>query len=512
MISHPQSHGASEHDGAVSQRAEVVIIGSGFAGAVAALRLTQAGIPVTLIERGRRWDVGPTPDQPFCGTFAADGRAAWLSDETVLPVGPNFPIDRYIGLIERVRSPNLDIFCGAAYGGTSVVTGMLSLVPRRELFEQVFPPEVSYDEMVERHYPRAREMLRATTIPDDILDSETYTAMRVFKDQAARAGLEIKLIPTATDWDVMRREVSGETFRNGVEGELIYGNNSGCKLSVDRTYLAAAEATGNLTVLLQHRVTHIARRDDGRYLVHVEVIDEKGAVLHEKVIDCRALFVCAGCYWTNVLFVRARARGFLPELNEHVGEGFGNNGNVMFLRHGFGADTGPNQGGPPSLGISFPDNPVGPNFVEHPQFPAGEWSRGKLLHFSLCMNPTRGRFVYDAATDRVSLEWPADGNEFSRSVARHTLDRLNEANGGELADDMFIRGLHDGFTYHPLGGMVMGKATDMFGRVKGYPRLYTLDGSVIPGSAAAVNPSLTITANAERCIEAILAEDGLASA
>jgi hypothetical protein len=55
--------------------------------------------------------------------------------------------------------------------------------------------------------------------------------------------------------------------------ELVYGNNSGCKLSVDRAYLAAAEATGLLRVLLQHRVTDIARDKDHRYLVHVETVD-----------------------------------------------------------------------------------------------------------------------------------------------------------------------------------------------------------------------------------------------
>jgi cholesterol oxidase len=56
----------------------------------------------------------------------------------------------------------------------------------------------------------------------------------------------------------------------------------------------------------------------------------------------------------------------------------------------------------------------------------------------------------------------------------------------------------------------MGRATDYFGRVKGYKRLYTLDASLIPGSAAAVNPLLTITANTERCIEHIMANDRLA--
>lgn len=494
----------------IPEDAEVIIIGSGFGGGVAAHRLTEAGIPVTMIEKGRKWDVGSSPDQPFCRNFAPDRRAAWLSYETVLPIAPQQPIDRYIGVVERIRSPNLDVFCGSAYGGGSIVTGMLSLVPLQHLFEQVFPPEVSYPEMVAVYYPRAQEMLRVSTIPDDILASETYTSMRVFIRQAEKAGLTVKMIPTATNWDIMRKELSGEVCRSGVDGELIYGNNSGWKNSVDRTYLPAAEATGLLTVLLQHRVSDLGRRPDGRYTLHVDAIDEQGNVVRTTVITCRTLIVCAGCFWTTSLFVRALAKGTLPELSPHVGEGFGNNGNCMYMREEVGEDTGPNQGGPPSVGISYPDHPIGANFVEHAQFPAGEWSRGKLLHFSLCLNPTRGKFVYDPETDQVKLEWPPDGNDLSRRVALHTVNRLNEANGGKMTDDAVMRGLTDGFTYHPLGGMVMGKATDFHGRVKNYPRLYVLDGSLIPGSAGAVNPSLTITANAERCIEAIMAQDGLA--
>ena len=54
------------------------------------------------------------------------------------------------------------------------------------------------------------------------------------------------------------------------------------------------------------------------------------------------------------------------------------------------------------------------------------------------------------------------------------------------------------FTAHPLGGLVLGKATDNYGRVNGYRGLYVADGAAIPGSTGAVNPSLTISALAER--------------
>ncbi|MGM5068679.1 GMC family oxidoreductase [Rhodococcus qingshengii] len=53
---------------------------------------------------------------------------------------------------------------------------------------------------------------------------------------------------------------------------------------------------------------------------------------------------------------------------------------------------------------------------------------------------------------------------------------------------------------------VLGKATDNWGRVHGYSGLYVVDGALVPGSTGLANPSLTISALAERNIEAVLRE------
>src|SRR5262245_40403255 len=64
-----------------SDAVEALVIGSGFGGAVAALRLGQAGFDTVVLERGRRW-----PIRPDGNTFATfenpDGRAYWLRDRT----------------------------------------------------------------------------------------------------------------------------------------------------------------------------------------------------------------------------------------------------------------------------------------------------------------------------------------------------------------------------------------------------------------------------------------------
>lgn len=91
----------------------------------------------------------------------------------------------------------------------------------------------------------------------------------------------------------------------------------------------------------------------------------------------------------------------------------------------------------------------------------------------------------------------------ARQAAELTYNTLNKANTTSQytpSTDYVI----DGGTAHPLGGAVLGKACDYYGRVKGYKGLYVVDGALIPGAAGAVNPSFTIAALAERCLEKVI--------
>lgn len=111
---------------------------------------------------------------------------------------------------------------------------------------------------------------------------------------------------------------------------------------------------------------------------------------------------------------------------------------------------------------------------------------------------------YDRGTDSVGLSWSTRNRDETVAAAR-AVDRGIAERAGALVEYSALG--YDAnalFTAHPLGGAVLGRATDGYGRVHGHPGLYVMDGAAIPGSTATVNPSLTITALAERNIEAII--------
>jgi cholesterol oxidase len=502
---------AGPGDGGVTM-ARVVIIGSGFGGAVAALRLAEAGIDSIVLERGKRWPIRPGSWNTFAQLLLPDRRSTWLSETTVLPFGPIFTIQRYIGVLERVVGNGINLYHGAGVGGGSLVYGGMLVTPREEAFTHVFPSTIPYAEMSSTYYPRARATLRATPCPDDIIQYDEYTSERVFRDQATRAGVNYQQVDVGVDWDVIRAEHAGTVPRSALNGEVIYGNNNGCKISLDMTYLKDAEASGHCQVLPQHRVRDITRADSGKYVVMVDEIDDRGETVSLKTFVCDYLFVSAGCNGTNNLFVKAKAKGLLPMLDDHVGQNFGNNGNAMFMRWDLGVSTGARgQGSFAGQAIADFDNPISAALVEHAQFPSGQ-DCNCLLQLGMCLDTGAGNFTYDATTDRAVVNWPDGAANTPMTAMQNLADRLNTANGGTLNGSalngqLVINGILTGFTYHPIGGMTIGTATDLYGRVNNYPKLYVLDGSLLPRSAGGVNPALTITALAERCIEKIIMED-----
>jgi len=486
---------------------EALVIGSGFGGAVAALRLGQAGVNTVVLERGIRWPI--TSSQDTFATFEnPDGRAAWLRTQTISLLPPQ-TINKFTGVLEEVDGTNMTVLAGAGVGGGSLVYNGITLEPRKEVFQQVFPSTINFDEMDQVFYPRVLSVLNATFIPNDILATSFYESTRVNLQQAENAGeFQGKFARLNINWDIVRQEIAGTKRPSAIAGESWYGLNSGAKQSVDQNYLPMAEATGNVQIMPLHVVTDIIAHPDrsARYEVVTNVIDNNGTVLRTQSFATRHLFMAAGSVGTSKLLVRAKAKGTLPALPASVGQGWGSNGDILVVRAGLGTNNC-GQGGPAGHFLSEqPNNPFSPTNAIELVTPKNIAQQGVTVLVGLGLPPAAGTFSFDPTTDSVNLTWPANNDpQLAPFIngANSFVNTLNAANPGTVTANF-----SPNVSAHPLGGATVGRVCDPFGRVLNNPGLYVVDGAFVPGgSTGGVNPSWTIAALAERSMETIISKD-----
>ena len=484
-----------------------LIIGSGFGGSVSALRLAEAGIENILVERGRSWT-----NHDFCSFARLDERSTWLNNQAKIPIiNMKIPIKKYSGVIEYHTYPNMNVFNASGVGGGSLVFGATFVKPDKEIFERIFPSEVDFDELSARFYSKVEQEIGFSHIPEDIYNSKYYLYARTFKEQVINAGKTTKRLPAAYDWNIIREELDGTIAKEFLIGDGNYGTRNGSKYSLDKTYIPKAIATGKTTLLSLHQVINISIRKDNKYEVELDALDETGRVIQNKIIVCEKLFLCAGCPNTIKLLLKAKATSNLTSLNDRIGKGFGTNGKTFFRRT-IPHETGSFTGWTPAEANAHYDNPHVPILIENIPQPIGLILPGPDLksHFHVGLGATtyRGKYSYNPEEDLLELDWDKHGLDESISAAKHWCEEVNAANPGTYVDDVLIKErFANNLTYHPLGGCVLGEATDFYGRLKEYPHLYVNDSSLIPGVAACANPAFTIAAMAERNIAKILEED-----
>jgi cholesterol oxidase len=496
----------------VHLHSDVVIVGSGYGGAVTAKRLTEKGASVLMLEMGRLWNTAGSDGKAFCSILNPDGRALWFRDnlstilDLVSPVDLDVPIESQAGAIDLVESPAMKVYCGRGVGGGSLFNMAMLVTPPRDVLVRVLPA-LDPDEMLATYYPRASAMLDANLVrPSFFRSTPWYQYSRVGFSAAQSAGFQPEFLSSGYDYAYMEKEAAGLVPASACNYEAAFGNNYG-KASLDKNYLADAIATGRLTLESLHIVQSIRREAGGMYVLQVNAIDARGALVARKEVTCKRLFLCGGSMGTSELLVRARESGTLPDLNDKVGTGWGPNSDIFVMRgNHLLYPTGDKVSTVPCTGFRTVDQDGKPVFSMDIPFPVGLET---FISFNIVMteNPESGTFRYNAVSDKVELQWAAEQNAPAVKSARHVFDKLNRA-AGSAYNTLMFRGkeFQDQMTYHPVGGCPLGEATDSYGRVIGYDGLYIADGSLIPRGLLA-NPALTIAALAERNIERTIAED-----
>jgi len=507
---------------------DVVIIGSGFGGSVAALRLTEKGYKVAVLEAGRRFS-----DKDFPKTSWRLNRFLYLPR---------------LGLrgIQRIHVlPNVLVLAGAGVGGGSLVYANTLYKPPASYFEDKQWKHITdWDSELSPWYDQASRMLGVAQNP---YFSPSDKAMKEVADQMG-VGHTFKLAPLGVYFGDGNGVKSKDPFFGGVGpdrdgclqcGGCMTGCRHNAKNTLPKNYLGLAEKAG-AKVFPEHTVVKTEQLADGSW----KITARKSSAWFggKRSFTASHVVVAAGTYNTQKLLHKMKLDGTLPKISDQLGKLSRTNSEAL---------TGsimPKGGTDFSKGSAitssfFPDDhthvePVrygkGSNFMGMLQtvmtdgvnikdrrrqwlrqvitkpslvlriMDVRQWSERTVVALimqnvdsALSVTGKRGIFGYRLSSKNDSQIPNATYIPAANEVAR----RIAENNGG-------IAGGHIGdlvnapFTAHFVGGCVIGDSIsngviDPYHRVYNYPTMHVVDGASVTANLG-VNPSLTITAQAER--------------
>lgn len=516
---------------------DVIVIGSGFGGAVTACRLAQANQRVLVLERGRRWQ-----------RYPRGLRDAWLWDH-------KHP-ERHNGWMDMRVFRNMSVVQGSGVGGGSLIYANISTEAPRSAFAKGWPAEINYAEL-KPYYDRVGKMLNVQRVPEAQWPART----KFMKRAADSVGHQRRFQPLELavsfdqDWSYARPDCHdySQTKRfineHGVEqGTCVHCGlcDLGCpvraKNTLDVNYIPRAERD-HADVRELHQVRNIEPLVGG-YRVSFERLH--GGERKPGSVTARRVILAAGSLGSTELLLRCKLETrSLPRLSARLGKGWSSNGD--FLTPSIHRErVSPTLGPTITSAIDFLDGEdngqsywvqdggffdlMGPMLMSKRQTFLARHAKAKLLLGALQLfigkrdplahvMPWFGQAV-DGGDGEMSLgrrfgpfggdlelRWEIDASlpAMNALIGRH--QELARAMGGVPLVAPSWRFSKDLITPHPLGGCGMGQdatrgVVDHAGQVFGYPGLYVADGSIFP-RAIGVNPSRTIAALAERIAEHI---------
>ena len=517
---------------AIKPAYDVVVIGSGYGGGVAASKLARAGQLVCVIEKGKEFPTGSFPS-----------RLPELRRELQLNGGKMRSGSR-TGLFDFRLGADIHVLVGCGLGGGSLINAGVALRPDARVFaDPAWPDELSADGLLELGFRRAAAMLR----PSRYANAPELTKYRALQSASTAFGVPPVAAPVAVSFEDNVNPAGVAQPACTLCGDCCSGCNVGAKNTVAMTYLPDAKAHG-AEIFTELSVTHVAKGEGG-WRVHFAPSDVKDAT--PGVVEAKTVVLAAGTLGSTEILLRSREHGL--GLSDRLGEGFSANGDIIaFALGGRERVNGIGVGFPSKFGgdvvgaavagqIELPDaadldrsmiiqEGVLPSALA-PLLPVFFIAGGRLLGAaqSLIKGVYQGPlshlhtfFVvsHDDANGRISLDnggaqvhWPGGGDEPVYARVDAALTKAATAVGARYiksplaATNMGTKPA----TAHPLGGCGMGQNAgegvvnhkcqvfDGLAQESTHSGLYVCDGSVIPRSIG-VNPLLTITALAERAM------------
>ncbi|XVX19432.1 GMC oxidoreductase [Actinomycetota bacterium] len=524
---------------------DVVVIGSGFGGSVAALRLAEKGYRVHVLESGRRfedhdlpktsWDVRNYLWAPRLGCFG----------------------------VQRIHKlPDVLILAGAGVGGGSLNYAQTLYVPPEPFFRDPQWGHITdWQDELAPHYRMASTMLGVVTNPCD------GPVEQVMRRTAVDLGVPqtFRKTPVGVYFGTPDVTVPDPYFggagpsRTGCTecGNCMVGCRVGAKNTLVKNYLALAERLG-ATIAPLRTATRLGlvpgtEGADAAYPVYRIRHERTGAWLDKdpKVVTARHVVLAAGAWGTQKLLHAMKDEGELPRISQLLGTLTRTNSEAILgaMTERVPRDVDLSKGvaitssfhpdehthvenvrygkGSNAMGalatIAVPGDTALPRPIQavveaakHPgvflrSLSQYRWSERTVIGLvmqtrdnSLKVSGRRGLFGGRTLTSRQGHGEPnptylPEGHAAMDALAK----RLSEATGLKASPGGSTSEIADiPMTAHFLGGVVIGDSpqtgvVDPYHRVWGHPGVHVVDGSAVSANLG-VNPSLTITAQAER--------------
>ena len=519
---------------------DVLIIGSGFGGSVTALRLTEKGYRVGVLEAGRRF-----ADHEFAKTSWDLRKFLWM------PRLGMYGIQR----IHLLR--NVMILGGAGVGGGSLNYANTLYVPPEPFFaDKQWAHITDWRAELMPHYEQAQRML-------GVVKNPTFTdADRILKEVADDMGAGDTFVATPVgvffgpDGEMTPGKTVADPYFGGAGpdrtgciecGSCMTGCRYGAKNTLVKNYLGLAEKAG-AQVFPMRTVTGFEQRSDGTWRVDT-VITGRWLRRKKKSFTASYLTLAAGTYNTQKLLFKMHDKGKLPKISDKLGVLTRTNSESIVgagrfkvtpdldLTHGVAITSSIHPTpdthiepvrygkGSNAMGLlqTLMTDGAGPQGTDVPRWKqffqtAGKDPRGTLrmlnarnwsertvialvmqhLDNSITTFTRRTRLGFRQLTSKQghgepNPTWIPVGNEVTRRLAAK-IDGVAGGTWGEL--------FNIPLTAHFLGGAAIGDSPesgviDPYQRVYGYPTLSVVDGAAVSANLG-VNPSLSITAQAER--------------
>ena len=426
---------------------DVVVVGSGFGGSVAALRLTEKGYRVGVLEAGRRFAPKDFP------------QSSW-------------DVRRYIfaprvgcrGILRLTRLRHAFVLSGAGVGGGSLVYANVLAEPK------------DADPALQPHYATVRRMLGAETVP---FETPADGVLRRVAERMAVAGT---FRPT---------EVAVDFERCVHCGGCMIGCRYGAKNTLDRTYLRLAEQ-GGAVIHAEHEVRSLRRARAGW-----DTVTARGTFRSRHVV------LGAGVLGTLPLLFG------LPMPPPRLGRSVRTNTETLVGATADHVQTDYSRGVAITSSIEpAPGIVIQP--VRYPRGSNAMALLGRPLSVRRWAERTVILLCMGTGEDSLRLRWNGSRLRSEREPGTPPPATIAEASisAAIAAEEMGGRPGRFRFdlpiTAHILGGAVRGDSpgsgvVDRFHRVFGQPGLHVVDASTVARNLG-VNPALTIAAQAERAL------------